>query len=82
MSKVIKSLENGGILLKRNTKWVKNQKGGYLGNILTPLIKFGLPWIKNVLTPIANAILKLLELMIVASEIDRATHHLWIRSDW
>ena len=36
---------------------------------------------KNVLTPIANAILKLLELMILASEIDRATHHLWIRND-
>ena len=43
MSKVIKSLENGGILLKRNTKWKKKKKGGYLGNILTPLIKFGLP---------------------------------------
>ena len=61
--------------MKRTTKSVKNQKGGYLGNVLAPLIKFGLPLMKNVLTPLAKTILKLLELTAVASATDRATQN-------
>ena len=34
--KVIKSLENRGILLKEITKKIINQKGRFLGNVLGP----------------------------------------------
>ena len=34
--KVIRYLENAGILLIWTTKNVKNQKGGFLGNVFDP----------------------------------------------
>ena len=47
----VKSLENRGILLKATNRKVLNQKRGFLGNALGPLIKAGLQLMKNVLTP-------------------------------
>ena len=51
--KVIKSLENRGMLLKRITRKITSQEGGFL-NFLRPLMTTGLPLIKNVLTPFAK----------------------------
>ena len=42
--KVIKSLENLEILLKGTTKNVVNQKGGFLSNVVSSLMKVGLPY--------------------------------------
>ena len=47
--KVIKSLENRGILLKRTTRKITSQERGYL-NFLILLMTAGLPSIKGVLT--------------------------------
>ena len=44
--KVIKSLENRGILLKRTTKEVTSQKGGFF-DFLKPLMSVGLPLMEN-----------------------------------
>ena len=48
--KIIKSLENIGILLKGTTTKVTIQEGIFL-NFLRPLVTAGLPCMKNVLTP-------------------------------
>ena len=48
--KVITCLENRGILLKRSTIKITNQKAGFL-NLLRPLMTAGLPFVKNVPTP-------------------------------
>ena len=47
--KVIRFLENRGILLERTTE----KEGGFLSKFLGTLMKFGLPLMKNVLTPLA-----------------------------
>ena len=48
--KVIKSLENRGILIKWTTRKNTSQEGGFL-NFLKPLMTAGLPLMKSVLTP-------------------------------
>ena len=54
--KVIKSLENRGILLKGSTRKITSQKGGFL-NFIRPLMTAGLLLIKSVLTPSAKVVL-------------------------
>ena len=54
--KVIKSLENRGILLKGTTRKSISQEGGFL-NFLRPLMTAGLPLMKSVLTPLAKSVL-------------------------
>ena len=54
--KVIKSLENRGILLKGTTRKITSQEGGFL-NFPRPLMTAGLPLMKSVLTPLAKNIL-------------------------
>ena len=54
--KIIKSLENKGILLKGTTRKITSQEGGFL-NFFTPLITAGLPLMKSVLTPLAKSVL-------------------------
>ena len=54
--KVIKSLENRGILLKGTTRKITSQEGGFL-NFLRPLMTAGLPLMKSVLTPLAKSVL-------------------------
>ena len=51
--KVIRSLENKGILLKETITNIRNQKGGFF-NFLGPLMSGGLPLMKSMLTPLTK----------------------------
>ena len=50
--KVIRSLENRGILLKGTTRKIAGQEGRFL-NFLRQSVTAGLPLMKSVLTPLA-----------------------------
>ena len=50
------------------------QSGGFLGRILVPLLKTGLPLIKNVTKPLAKSVLIPLGLTAVASAADAGIH--------
>ena len=54
--KVIKSLENRGVLLKGTTTKVTSQEGGFL-NFLRSLMTSVLPLMKSVLTPLSRSVL-------------------------
>ena len=69
--KVIKSLENRGILLKGATKNINSQKGEFL-NFLRPLMTAGLPLMASVLTPLAKSVLLPLGLSAGMSAADPA----------
>ena len=68
--KVIKSLENRGVLLKGTTKKISSQEKGFL-NFLRPLMTAGLPSMKNVFTQI---VLIPLRLTVAASATHAAIH--------
>ena len=51
--KIIKSLENRGILFKGTSTKITSGEGGFL-NFLRPLMTAGLPLMKSVLTPLAK----------------------------
>ena len=50
------------------------QSGGFLGKLLGPLLKTGLPLIKNVITPLAKSVLIPLGLTAAASAADAKIH--------
>ena len=50
------------------------QSGGFLGTLLGPLLKTGLPLIKNVITPLAKSVLVPLGLTATASAADAGIH--------
>ena len=50
------------------------QSGGLLGRLLGPLLKTGLPLIKNVIKPLANSVLIPLGLTAAASAADAGIH--------
>ena len=50
------------------------QSGGFLGKLLSPLLKTGLPLMKNVLTPFAKSVLIPLGLTAAASAADAGIH--------
>ena len=50
------------------------QSGGLLGKLLGPLLKTGLPLIKNVITPLAKSVFIPLGLPAAASEADAGTY--------
>ena len=50
------------------------QSGGFLGRLLGPLLKTGLPLIKNVIKPLAKSVLIALGLTIAASAADAGIH--------
>ena len=50
------------------------QSGGFLGKLLGPLLKTGLPLIKNVITPLAKSVLIHLGLTASASAADARIH--------
>ena len=50
------------------------QSGGFLGRLLGPLLKNGLPLIKNVIKPLAQSVLIPLGLTAAASETDVGIH--------
>ena len=56
------------------------QSGGFLGRLLGPLLKTGLPLIKNVIKPLAKTALILLGLTAAASASDSGIHKTILRS--
>ena len=50
------------------------QSGGFLGRLLGPLLKTGLPLISNVIKPLAKSVLILLGLTAAASAADAGIH--------
>ena len=50
------------------------QSGGFLGRLLGPLLKTGLPLIKNVIKPLATCVLIPLGLTVAASAADARIH--------
>ena len=46
------------------------QSGGFLGRLLSPLLKKGLPLMKNVIKPLAKSVLIPLGLTAAASAVD------------
>ena len=50
------------------------QSGGFLRRLLGPLLKAGLPFIKNVIKPLAKSVLIPLGLTVAASAADAAIH--------
>ena len=50
------------------------QSGGFLGRLLGPLLKTGLPLIKNVIKPLAKSVLFPLGLITAASAGDAGIH--------
>ena len=50
------------------------QSGGFFGKLLVPLLKTGLPMIKNVITPLAKTVLIPLGLTAAASAADAGIH--------
>ena len=57
------------------TQWSKMiQSGGFLGRLRGPLVKTGLPLIKNVITPLAKSVLISLGLTAAASAADAGIH--------
>ena len=56
------------------------QSGGFLGRVLGPLLKTGLPLIKNVIKPLVKSVLIPLGLTAAASAADAGTHKKLLRS--
>ena len=50
------------------------QSGGFFGRLLGPLLKTGLPLIKNVIKPLAKSVLILLGITAAASAADVGIH--------
>ena len=50
------------------------QSGGFLGRLLDPLLKTGLPLIKNVIKPLAKSVSIPLGLTAAASAVDAGIH--------
>ena len=73
--KVIKSLENRGILLKGTTTKTTSQEGGF-SNFLRPLMTDGLSLMKSVLATLYKSVLIPLALSVGMSAADE---NLWIR---
>ena len=69
--KVIRSLENEGILFKGTTRKINSQERRLI-RFLGPLMKVGLLLMKNVFTSLAKSILVPLRLKIEASATDSA----------
>ena len=57
------------------------QSAGYLGRLLGPLLKTGLPLIKNVIKPLAKSVLIPLGLTAAASAVDAGIHKKILGSD-
>ena len=63
-----------------DSKWSKTQlskmiqSGGFLGRLLGPLLKTGLPSIKNMIKPLAKSVLIPLRLTAAASAADAGIH--------
>ena len=77
--KVIKSIENRGILLKGSTRKITSQEGGFL-KIHRLLMTAGLPLMKSVLTPLAKSVFLPFGLSAAMPATDPAIQKkLWLR---
>ena len=77
VSKLCKAFANGSsanIKLSKTQLHKIGQSGGFLGRLLGPLLKTGLPLMKNVLKPLAKSVLIPLGLTAAASATDAAIH--------
>ena len=63
-----------GVKLSKTQLSKMVQLGGFLGILLGPLLKTGLPLMKSVVQPVAKSVLILLELTAVASTADAGIH--------
>ena len=72
--KVIKSLENRGILLKGTTRKITSQEGGFL-SFLRPLMTTGLSFMNNIFTPLAKNVLLPVGLSAGMSATDAASQN-------
>ena len=54
--------------------WKKIQSGGFISRLLGPLLKTGLPLLKNEIKPLAKSVLVPLGLTAVASPADAGIH--------
>ena len=77
VSKLRKAFANNSsanIKLSKTQLHKIGQSGGFLGRLLGPLLKTGLPLIGNVLKPLAKSVLIPLGLTAAASATDAAIH--------
>ena len=77
VSSLRKAFANGSsanIKLSKTQLHKIGQSGGFLGRLLGPLLKTGLPLMENVLKPLAKSILIPLELTAAAAATDAAIH--------
>ena len=77
--KVIKYLENRGVLLKGTTRTFTSQEGGFL-KFLRPLLTAGVPLMKSVRTPLTKSVLLALGLSAEISAADAAIENKIYRS--
>ena len=77
VSKLCKAFANSSsanVKLSKSRLHRIGQSGGFLGSLLGPSLKTGLPLMQNVLKPLAKNVLILLGLTAVASATDAAIH--------
>ena len=77
VSRLCKTFANNAsanIKLSRTQLYKIEQSGGFLGRLLGPLLKTGLPLIGNVPKPLPKSVLILLGLTAAASTTDAAIH--------
>ena len=77
VSKLFKAFKNGSstnIKLSKIQLHKRGQSEGFLGRLLGPLIKTGLPLIRNILKPLAKNVLIPLQLIAAASAADATIH--------
>ena len=74
LSKAFANNSSTNIKLSKTQLHKIGQSGGFLGRLLGPLLKTGLPLIGNVLKPLAKSVLIPLGLTAAASATDAAIH--------
>ena len=72
--KTFENNSSANIKLSKTQLHKIGQSGGFLGRLLGPLLKTGLPLIGNVLKPLAKSVLIPLGLTAAASATDTAIH--------
>ena len=72
--KALANYLSAGITLSKTKLSTIIKSVGFLGRLLGPLLKTGLPLIKNVIKPLAKSVLIPLGLTAVASAADAGTH--------
>ena len=74
LRKVFANNSSAGIKLSKTQLSKMMQSGGFLGRLLGPLLKTGLPLIKNVIKPLAKSVLIPLRLTAAASAANSGIH--------